>query len=86
MKKKLISIVTPCYNEEDNIDELCQRIANVMAALPYDYEHICIDNYSTDSTVSKIKAKAAIDKTDQADRQCTKLWTYQVTLLRNTAI
>lgn len=62
MKKKLISIVTPCYNEEDNIDELCQRIAHVMDALPYDYEHICIDNCSTDSTVSKIKAKAAIDK------------------------
>ena len=62
MKKKLISIVTPCYNEDANIDELCQRIAAVMAALPYDYEHICIDNCSTDLTVSKIKAKAAIDK------------------------
>lgn len=62
MKNKLISIVTPCYNEEDNIGELCQRIANVMESLPYDYEHICIDNCSTDSTVSKIKAKAAIDK------------------------
>ncbi|MBI5890589.1 MAG: glycosyltransferase family 2 protein [Nitrosomonadales bacterium] len=62
MKKKLISIVTPCHNEEDNIDELCQRIAAVMELLPYNYEHICIDNCSTDSTVPKIKAKAAIDK------------------------
>lgn len=61
-KKKLISIVTPCYNEEDNIDELCERIANVMESLPYDYEHICIDNSSTDSTVTKIKSKAALDK------------------------
>ncbi len=61
-KKKLISIVTPCYNEEDNIDELCQRIKDVMAALPYDYEHICIDNCSTDQTVRKIKEKAAVDK------------------------
>lgn len=60
--KKLISIVTPCYNEEDNIDELCERIAKVMQELPYDFEHICIDNCSTDSTVKKIKAKAAIDK------------------------
>lgn len=60
--KKLISIVTPCYNEEDNIDELCQRIQNVMEALPYDYEHICIDNCSTDQTVRKIKEKAATDK------------------------
>lgn len=62
MNKKMISIVTPCYNEEENIDELCRRIASVMASLPYEYEHICIDNASTDSTVSKIKAKAAIDK------------------------
>ncbi|MDO8343880.1 MAG: glycosyltransferase family 2 protein [Cellvibrio sp.] len=61
-KNKLISIVTPCYNEEDNIDELCQRIQDVMEALPYDYEHICIDNCSTDQTVRKIKEKAAVDK------------------------
>lgn len=60
--KKLISIVTPCYNEEDNIDELCQRIAAVMATLPYDYEHICIDNASTDATVKKIKEIAAVDR------------------------
>jgi glycosyltransferase involved in cell wall biosynthesis len=60
--KKLISIVTPCYNEEDNIDELCQRIVDVMATLPYDYEHICIDNCSNDQTVLKIKEKAVIDK------------------------
>lgn len=61
-ERKLISIVTPCYNEEENIDELYQRIAAVMAALPYDYEHICIDNASTDSTVRKIKDIAARDK------------------------
>lgn len=61
-KRKMISIVTPCYNEEENIDELYQRIAAVMAALPYDYEHICIDNASTDSTVRKIKDIAARDK------------------------
>ena len=59
---ELISIVTPCYNEEDNIEELCQRIAATMAKLPYDYEHICIDNASTDNTVNKIKVIAAIDK------------------------
>lgn len=60
--KKLISIVTPCYNEEDNIEELYQRVAAVMSAQPYDYEHICIDNCSTDGTVRKIKEIAARDK------------------------
>jgi glycosyltransferase involved in cell wall biosynthesis len=61
LEKKLISIVTPCYNEEDNIDELYQRIVAVMATLPYDYEHICIDNASTDNTVKKIKELAEKD-------------------------
>lgn len=61
-EKKMISIVTPCYNEEENIDELYNRIAAVMATLPYDYEHICIDNASTDGTVKRIKELAAQDK------------------------
>jgi glycosyltransferase involved in cell wall biosynthesis len=60
--KKLISIVTPCYNEEENIDELYRRIVAVMVTLPYDYEHICIDNASTDNTVKKIKDIAVRDK------------------------
>jgi glycosyltransferase involved in cell wall biosynthesis len=59
---KLISIVTPCYNEEDNVDELYLRIVNVMSRLNYQYEHICIDNSSTDNTVRKLKEIAAKDK------------------------
>jgi glycosyltransferase involved in cell wall biosynthesis len=59
---KLITIVTPCYNEAENVEELCARVAKVMAALPYDYEHICIDNHSTDDTVSLLRAIAARDK------------------------
>ena len=60
--RKLISIVTPCFNEEDNIEELYQRIVAVMADQPYDYEHICIDNCSTDGTVKKVKDLTATDK------------------------
>lgn len=62
LEQKMLSIVTPCYNEEENIDELCQRIATVMATQPYNYEHIFIDNRSTDTTVKKIKEIAAHDK------------------------
>lgn len=58
---KLISIVTPCYNEENNVEELHERIAAVMASLPYDYEHIYIDNHSTDQTISKIRGVIARD-------------------------
>ena len=47
MPTKLISVVTPCYNEEANVRELYERIKTVFAALPaYRYEHIFIDNAS----------------------------------------
>lgn len=58
----LISIVTPCYNEEENVKILIERVAAVMAELPYQYEHILIDNASTDSTVGIVKSMAASDK------------------------
>lgn len=60
-EKKIISIVTPCFNEADNVEELCDRIAKVMSQLPYDYEHICIDNASTDTTVAKLRKIAEKD-------------------------
>ena len=59
MKKKLISIVTPCFNEEENIDELYERINKVMSTLKYQYEHIFIDNASTDGTAAKMRTLAA---------------------------
>lgn len=62
MKRKLISIVTPCYNEEENIAELYERIRAVMQNLNYDYEHIFIDNASTDQSVSILKKLAQNDK------------------------
>jgi glycosyltransferase involved in cell wall biosynthesis len=59
---KYISIVTPCYNEQDNVDELCDRIESVMTSSGYDYEHIFIDNASTDGTVEKIKNRINSNK------------------------
>ncbi len=61
MKKK-ISIITPCYNEEENVAILCERIRAVMQTLPqYDYEHIFIDNASKDRTVELIRQEIAAD-------------------------
>lgn len=59
--RKLLSIVTPCFNEEANVQELYERVSATMAQLPYDYEHICIDNHSTDNTVPLLKELAARD-------------------------
>ncbi len=51
----LISIVTPTYNEEDNIENFCNEVKNQMSKLSYDYEHIIIDNCSEDKTASIVK-------------------------------
>jgi glycosyltransferase involved in cell wall biosynthesis len=59
---KNISIVTPCYNEEDNILELHDRIKRVMDGLNYNREHIFIDNASTDNTAGLLRTLAAQDK------------------------
>ena len=59
---KRISIVTPCFNEQENIQELYERIQKALTGLDYDYEHIFIDNASTDRTVELLRALAAQDK------------------------
>ena len=61
MSKK-ISIVTPTFNEEENIEKLCLKISEEMKKLNYDYEHIIIDNQSEDDTISIIKKIAEKDK------------------------
>lgn len=58
---KKISIVTPCFNEEENIQELYDRIKQVMENLTYDYEHIFIDNASVDRTVEILRKLASQD-------------------------
>lgn len=60
---KLISVVTPCYNEEDNVEELYRQIKEIFDGLPmYRYEHIFIDNASRDKTVHVLKRIAKNDK------------------------
>ena len=51
--KKIITIITPCFNEQDNIDDVYREIKSVFDDLSeYGYEHLFIDNASTDNTVS----------------------------------
>ena len=54
--------MTPCYNEQDNVEELYRQVRNVMAQVGrYRYEHIFIDNASLDQTVPILKRLAAAD-------------------------
>lgn len=61
---KKISIVTACYNEEENVEELYKQVKKVMneKVSHYEYEHIFIDNSSEDKTVSILKGIAKEDK------------------------
>lgn len=57
MQKKLISIVTPAYNEAENLPILATEIKAVMEPLlhTYDYELIMVSDGSTDGTWQVIK-------------------------------
>jgi glycosyltransferase involved in cell wall biosynthesis len=55
--------VTGCYNEEENVQELYERVKKVFDGLPdYTYEHIFIDNASKDKTVEILREIAEHDK------------------------
>jgi glycosyltransferase involved in cell wall biosynthesis len=59
---KTISIVTACYNEEGNVEELYNRVRSEMLKVgKYRYEHVFIDNSSEDNTVAVLKRIAARD-------------------------
>lgn len=63
MIMKTISVVTPCFNEEDNVENVYNQVKEVFKTLPeYNYEHVFIDNASTDRTVDILKKIAKDDK------------------------
>jgi polyisoprenyl-phosphate glycosyltransferase len=61
---KLISVMTPCYNEQDNVEECARVIRDVFDTYKdkYEYEHVFIDNASTDNTALILREMAAKDK------------------------
>jgi glycosyltransferase involved in cell wall biosynthesis len=60
---KKISVITPCFNEAENVEMCASELKRVMSEqLPgYDYEHIFADNASTDATLLKLRTLAARD-------------------------
>ena len=59
---KLISVVTPCFNEETNVREVHRQVREVFTGLPgYRLEHLFIDNASTDGTIGILRELAAQD-------------------------
>jgi glycosyltransferase involved in cell wall biosynthesis len=61
--KKLISVVTPTYNEEENVELVYNEVKRVFEKLmKYEHEHIFIDNASKDKTIPILKEISKNDK------------------------
>ncbi len=61
---KKLSVMIPCYNEEENVVAICNAVREVIAnELPeYDYEILFIDNKSTDNTRLLLRGLCAEDE------------------------
>ena len=58
--RKTVSIMIPCYNEEENVLQITHAVVQQMEMLPqYDYEVLLIDNCSRDNTRALIRQVCA---------------------------
>ena len=61
MKSQMISVMTPCYNEVENVFAIYSAVREVMISTGYDYEHVFIDNASEDGTAEELRKLAEAD-------------------------
>lgn len=61
---KKISVITGVYNEADTVEDVYNEIKKVFEQLAdkYDYEHLFMDNASSDETVKILREIARRDK------------------------
>lgn len=50
-----LSLVIPCYNEQDNVEKLFNEINRVFASKVEDYEFVFVNDGSTDNTYKNLK-------------------------------
>ena len=50
-----LSLVIPCYNEQDNVEKLFNEINRVFASRVEDYEFVFVNDGSTDNTYKNLK-------------------------------
>ncbi|MCW7472045.1 hypothetical protein CH354_16060 [Leptospira levettii] len=55
----MISVISPIFNEEDNIVELCDRLVNALKETKEDYEILLVENGSWDNSLKIIKEQRA---------------------------
>jgi glycosyltransferase involved in cell wall biosynthesis len=61
---KLISVISPCFNEQENVVTCYEKVRDIFTSqLPnYEYEHIFADNASSDATLARLHEIAGRDK------------------------
>ncbi|MGH1455159.1 MAG: glycosyltransferase family 2 protein [Alphaproteobacteria bacterium] len=62
-RKKLITILIPCYNEEEVINICHSEVTKIIDTLPYNFEIIYVNDGSTDKT------QALLDTLQQKDKR-----------------
>ena len=62
LEKRLLSIVVPVYNEQENIDSFYQEVVKYMEPLKYDFELLFVDDGSKDATPLILERLAHADK------------------------
>ena len=56
-----LTILSPCYRDENNIEELCRRLTSVCQGLGVQYEILLVDDGSADGTWEKILSISRLD-------------------------
>ncbi len=60
---KKISIIIPCYNEEEALDVVYEAIVNEMKRMEaFDYELLLVNDGSSDGTINKMRSLAALNE------------------------
>lgn len=63
MAKQLVSIVVPCFNEQETLGGLYDSLNEVVAGMPeYDFEYLFVNDGSRDRTLSIMQELAGEDK------------------------
>jgi dolichol-phosphate mannosyltransferase len=60
-RSPLISIVTPCYREAENLPVLHDRMKAALSSADFDWEHIIVDDHSPDGTFEVAASLASTD-------------------------
>ena len=54
-KRELLTVITPCYNEEETVELFYEELSKYLPCIDMDYEILFVDDGSKDKTLEKCK-------------------------------